>query len=228
MTFFGGEAITDRYVGRKGAYRELLKAIELLLEKEIAPRIQVFVNKETLPELPLVEALIHELWLPKCCEAFGETFAAFVHAGSCDGVNEKHYGIWVTEEELQKIPPFLSKSTQKHFGKPNLHAVFGEAESVLYAQMAEDESTYNYIEDAPVFYVDRNFDVYPNITAPASFWCLGNLKVDGAEAILRRYLDNTSPAQYTALNVPVRELVQAYGDPTVDDSLSAETTGICC
>lgn len=73
LTFFGGEAITDRYVGRKGAFRELLKAIELLLEKEIAPRIQVFVNKETLPELPLVEALIHELRLPKRCGAFGET-----------------------------------------------------------------------------------------------------------------------------------------------------------
>lgn len=213
LTFFGGETITDRYVGRKGAYRELLKAIGLLLEKEIAPRIQVFVNKETLPELPLVEALIHELRLPKRCGAFGETFTAFVHAGSCEGVNEKHYGIWVTGEDLEKIPPFLAQSTLQHFGKPNLQAVFGEAESVLYARMAQDESTHNYIEDAPVFYVDRNFDVYPNITAPDTFWCLGNLKVDGAEAILRRYLDNASPAQYTALTVPARELVQVYGDP---------------
>ena len=69
------------------------------------------------------------------------------------------------------------------------------------------------LEDAPVFYVDRNFDVYPNITAPAPFWRLGNLRTDGAEAILQTYLDSASPAQHAALTVPVREFVRAYGNP---------------
>ena len=99
LTFFGGEALTDRYVGRRGAYRELVETAGLLLEKEIAPRIQVFVNKETLPELPLVEKMIEDLRLAERCAAFGAPFTAFVHAGSCDGENEKRYDIRVTPED---------------------------------------------------------------------------------------------------------------------------------
>ena len=38
-----------------------MKTIGLLLDKEIVPRIQVFANKETLPEMPLVERMIEEL-----------------------------------------------------------------------------------------------------------------------------------------------------------------------
>ena len=213
LTFFGGEALTDRCAGRKGAYQELVKTIGLLLDKEIVPRIQVFANKETLPEMPLVERMIEELRLPERCAAFGGAFSAFVHAGSCDGENEKHYGIWVTPEDLEKIPPLLAQSTLRHFGEKTLPDVFGETESALCARLSEDGSTQNYVEDAPVFYVDRNFDVYPNITAPAPFWRLGTLRTDGAEAVLQTYLDSASPAQHAALTVPVREFVRAYGNP---------------
>ena len=44
LTFFGGEETTDRYIGRKGAYSELLKATEILLRNGIAPRWQAFIN----------------------------------------------------------------------------------------------------------------------------------------------------------------------------------------
>lgn len=213
LTFFGGEALTDRYVGRRGAYRELVETIGLLLEKEIAPRIQVFVNKETLPELPLVERMIEDLRLPERCDAFGVPFAAFVHAGSCDGENEKRYDIRVTPEDLEKIPPFLAQSTLRHFGEKTLLDVFGETEKVLCARLSGDDSTRSFVEDTPVFYVDRNLDVYPNITTPAPFWRLGNLRTDGAEAVLQTYLDSASPAQHAALTVPAREFVRAYGNP---------------
>ena len=46
LTFFGLEEMTDRYVGRKGAYRELLQATEILLAHEISPRWQTFINEE--------------------------------------------------------------------------------------------------------------------------------------------------------------------------------------
>lgn len=213
LTFFGGEALTDRYVGRKGAYQELVQTIGLLLDKEIAPRIQVFVNKETLPELPLVERMIEELRLPERCGAFGVPFSAFVHAGSCDGENEKRYDIRATPEDLEKIPPFLAQSTLRHFGEKTLLDVFGETERALCAQLGGDESTRSFVEDTPVFYVDRNLDVYPNITAPAPFWRLGNLKADGAGAVVRTYLDSASPAQRAALTVPAREFVRACGNP---------------
>ena len=40
-----------------------------------------------------------------------------------------------------------------------------------------------------------------------------SLRTDGAEAVLRTYLDSASPAQHAALTVPVREFVRAYGNP---------------
>ena len=39
LTFFGGEETTDRYIGRKGAYSELLKATEILLQNGIAASV---------------------------------------------------------------------------------------------------------------------------------------------------------------------------------------------
>ena len=157
--------------------------------------------------------MIKDLRLAERCAAFGAPFTAFVHAGSCDGENEKRYDIRVTPEDLEKIPPFLAQSTLRHFGEKTLPDVFGETESALCARLSGDDSTRSFVEDTPVLYVDRNLDVYPNITAPAPFWRLGNLRTDGAEAILQTYLDSASPAQHAALTVPVREFVRAYGNP---------------
>jgi MoaA/NifB/PqqE/SkfB family radical SAM enzyme len=39
LTIFGDEATTDYYVGRKGAFQEILYAIDILLKYGIAPRI---------------------------------------------------------------------------------------------------------------------------------------------------------------------------------------------
>ena len=36
LTFFGLENLTDKYVGRKGAFKELLEATEILVSNEIA------------------------------------------------------------------------------------------------------------------------------------------------------------------------------------------------
>ncbi len=63
-----------------------------------------------------------------------------------------------------------------------------------------------------MLYIDREFFVYPNLTAPASYWCLGNLKRDGAEAVLECYKKNRSLAQRTRLEVPLCELVKSCGD----------------
>ena len=51
LTFFGLELLTDRYIGRKGVFRELLGATEILLENGIAPRWQAFINEENKEEV---------------------------------------------------------------------------------------------------------------------------------------------------------------------------------
>ena len=61
LTLFGGEETTDLFFGRKGVYREILETIDRLLENGIAPRIQTFIYKQNIGELPHIEKLIDEL-----------------------------------------------------------------------------------------------------------------------------------------------------------------------
>ena len=85
LTFFGGEETTDRYIGRKGAYSELLKATEILLQNGIAPRWQAFINAENKDEVAELPKLAEKLKLAERCRQIGQNFKFFVHAGSCDG-----------------------------------------------------------------------------------------------------------------------------------------------
>ena len=213
LTLFGGEETTDWYTGRKGAYREVLQSIDILLGNGIAPRVQVFVSKNNLAELPKVEALMGELDLDRRCREIGREFACFVHQGSCDGENRRFYDMWVTPEDLDRIPDRLAAGTLKHFGAKSLLEVFGRPEDELCRELLSDGSTFSYVSDDPVFFIDHNYDVYPNITTPSSIWRLGNWKKDGAKAVLEAYAESQSPAQHTRLSVPVCRLARAHGDP---------------
>lgn len=213
LTLFGGEEITDWYTGRKGAYREILRAIDILLENGIAPRIQAFVSKRNLDELPKVEALLEKLDLDRRCRNIGRDFACFVHQGSCDGKNLEFYDEWVTPEDLEKIPPRLKAGTLRHVKAETLWDVFGQPERELYSHLLSDSSTSSYVSGDPVFFVDSNYDVYPNISTPSPLWRLGNWKKDGAEAVLENYRASRSIAQHTRLTVPVGQLARSCGDP---------------
>ena len=212
LTLFGGEETTDRYIGRKGAYRELLQAIDILLCHGIAPRIQAFVNRENLSELWKLERLISELRLEERCREIGADFAFFLHQGSCDGENEKLYDIRVTPEDIAKIPPALAEYTLRYFGKSDLPEVFGRTEGELCRELLADQSTESLAGGSPVIYIDRDFDAYPNISAPESHWRLGNLKRDRAGKILGNYAMNLSPAQHIRSTVPLCELA-SVGNP---------------
>ena len=214
LTLFGGRETTDRFTGRKGAYDEILQAIELLLANSISPRIQVFVYKDNINELGEIERLTRELELSERCAAFGGEFSCFVHQGSCDGENEKLYKSWVTPDDLALIPPMLAEYTLKHFGKTSLDGVFGETEQALYERLSGSNTTASYVSETPVFFIDSKFNVYPNTSTPSPQWLLGNLMSDGAETILENYTESRSRAQQTRLNVPLCELVLTQGDPT--------------
>lgn len=214
LTVFGSEETTDFYIGRKGAYREILEAIEILTENKISPRIQTFINKSNVDELKHVENLISHLDLESRCRSFGGEFSFFLHQGSCDGENEKLYDVRVTPDDLEKIPAALETYTLRHFGKKNIMDVFGRTENMLYEELITDHSTSSYVSDSPVFYIDRDFNVYPNISSPARQWCLGNLKRDGIKRVLENYTESNSTAQHVRLTVPLCDIVKAQGDKT--------------
>ena len=213
LTLFGGREKTDYYSGRKGVFDEIIQAFEMLIAVKIALRIQVFVNKDNIDDLKAVVDLIHSLKLKERCATFGGPFTAFVHHGSCDGENEKLYDIRVTPEDLSKIPKELVDYSLQHWNKSSMDEIFGQTEQELVAQLSESDETHSYVSDTPVFYIDKDFNVYPNITTSAPHWLLGNLKTDGTEAVLNRYRDSESPAQKARLTVPLGAMVKNYGDP---------------
>ncbi|WP_297639212.1 radical SAM protein [uncultured Clostridium sp.] len=199
LTFFGLEEKTDYYIGRKGAFKELINATEILLENKIAPRWQMFVNKNNIHEVQKLIELSENLNLKKRCRAIGEEFELFVHQGSCDGENEKLLNIRVTEEDLCYIP----KEYGDRFGKP---------EKILYRELIKDDSVLNLATKTPVFYITSEFDVYPNYTGIEEAWRLGNLKEDGLEKILNNYINNKSVAQHCRAIIPFNEMVKEYGN----------------
>ena len=90
--------------------------------------------------------------------------------------------------------------------------VLGEPEQAIYNQLINDTSTNNIVTDSPVFFIDKDFNVYPNYETPSPFWCLGNLKIDGTEKILDTYVNNGSVAQHNMLTIPIGEMVRKYGN----------------
>lgn len=127
LTIFGDEATTDYFVGRKGAYKEILQTIDTLLENKITPRIQTFINKSNIDELPYIKNLIESLDLENRCVDIGREFEFFLHQGSCDGENEQFYDVWITPDDVDKIPQKLVYFTLKHFGKSNIMEVLGQS-----------------------------------------------------------------------------------------------------
>lgn len=214
LTLFGGERMTDDYTGRPGAFGEILETMDRLLDRGIAPRIQAFVNKDNLADLDAVADLIRSHRLEERCGAIGIPFSAFVHQGSCDGENAKRVAIRPTPEDLQRIPPLLIGHTLRHFGKTSLEAVFGQTEQALYSELEADDSTAVLVSEQPVFLVDKDFKVYPNRSAPAPYWRLGDLREDGADKILNRYRSCGSPAQQARKDVPLGAMVRACGNPS--------------
>ncbi|MCM1283391.1 MAG: radical SAM protein [Muribaculaceae bacterium] len=204
LTVFGDEETTDFYTGRKGAYRDIIKAIEILLENRIAVRIQTFINKENIDKLAHIEWLIGQYE--------SENISFFLHPGSCDGENEKLYDMRVTPGDIEKIPEKLAEYTCRYMGTDKLMDVFGKTEQFLYEKLQGNDSTESYVSESPVFYVDRNFNIYPNISTPAQHWYLGNIKTDSVEAILTKYRESGSIAMHTRLTVPIGEIVRQQGD----------------
>ncbi len=213
LTLFGDEETTDCFTGRRGAYRELLGTMELLLAKGLLPRVQVFVYKDTIAQLAHVDGLIDTLALPERCRAWGGEFHLFLHQGSCEGAAAGLYENWITPAEVAAIPERLLDYTRRYFGKSTVAELFGEPESAWVERLTDAPPMGSPVSDTPVFFVDGRFDVYPNITTPAKWWRLGNLFADGAAVVVENYRQNRSFAQEVMVNVPLGEMVRAVGNP---------------
>ena len=78
LTFFGLKDTQDRYVGRKGAYEEVMEASDLLIDGGIIPRWQCFINEENKEEI----VALYKMAMDLKDHRFPE-LEFFVHEGSC-------------------------------------------------------------------------------------------------------------------------------------------------
>lgn len=202
LTFFGLENMTDKYVGRKGAFRELLQATEILLEHEIAPRWQAFIYQENREELVELLELSEELRLKERCQSFGTEFKFFVHAGGCGGENRKQYDIWIEKDSIPKalIPYYL-----------DYEELLTEKECCELLK-ADDTNHVPHNEEDIVVYVSNNYDVFFNFTHMSHEWKIGNLKTDEQEELVRKIVEEDIPALNLARTITMRELVAKYGN----------------
>lgn len=203
LTFFGMEETTDRYIGRKGAFRELLRATEILLENGILPRWQAFINEENRSELISLLRLSEELRLKERCAEQGGEFRFFVHPGGCDGENRRLYGIRIVREHIPEElkPYFLDLDDHR-------------AESEFVSEWKDDASHFvPHREERIVIYVSNEYDLFFNFTHMRPEWRIGNLKTDPTDELIRRIVEEDIPALNEAKRITLGELVRAYGDP---------------
>ena len=210
LTFFGLEKMTDKYVGREGAFQELLQATEILLANEIAPRWQAFIYDENKTEIVELLFLSERLNLKGRCQTFGSEFKFFVQAGGCDGENRKQYPIWINKKDIpQVLIPF-------YYDYENL---LTEAEccNLLREDLSHRVRTNG---DSIVVMVSNTYDVFFNFTHMKPGWKIGNLKTDNPDELVRRIVEEDFPALNLARQVTMKELVARYGNAQSDKAFS--------
>ena len=202
LTFFGMEDMTDKYVGRVGAFKELLRATEILLSNGIAPRWQAFIYEENKHEIVTLLQLSEKLKLRERCQEFGAEFKFFVQRSGCGGENRKQYDIWI---EKDNIPEELRAYYL------NYDSLLTEKEC---CEQLENDNTYwvHHNGDEIVLLISNTYDVYFNFTHMSKEWKIGNLKTDDPSELVRKIIEEDSTALNRAREITMKELVARYGD----------------
>lgn len=204
LTFFGLEAMTDFYVGRKNAYQELLLATEILLSNGIAPRWQAFIYENNKDEIVKLLDVIDELNLYERCASFGEEFQFFVHAGSCDGENLKQYPVRIQKENIpeQLIPYYWEYD--ENLAEKECMALLSESHEKIEFEISDD-IVLNISNDLNVFYN------YTHMTQP---WIIGNILKEDPKEMVRKIVEGDTDALNKLRSCSYSQLAKQYGDPT--------------
>ena len=202
LTFFGLEAMTDAYIGRKNAYNELLSATNILLSNGIVPRWQAFINEENKHEIIKLLDVISEQNLYERCAHIGEVFEFFVHEGSCDGENLKLYPIRIQKENIpeQLLPYYM-----------DYDEILEEKECVGILSESEEKIVFEAPDDI-VLNVSNNMDVYYNYTHMSKPWIIGNILKEDAQELVRKVIEGDTYALNALKGLSYSELAKKYGD----------------
>ncbi len=199
LSFFGLKETQDRYVGRRGAYEEIMLASEKLIKGGVIPRWQCFINEENKKEIISIYETAKRIRETVCA---GLEF--FVHEGSCDGENEKLYPVRIEKDHIpdELIPVYHGYDKLKT-----------EEECCL---LLENDGTSPCFEtgDEITLYVSNKYDVYYNFTNMTKPWIIGNLKEDEPDLLTEKIINGDTYALKKAKECSWSGLAAKYGDKT--------------
>lgn len=207
LTFFGMKATQDRYVGRKGAYEEVMLASDLLADSGIIPRWQCFINEENAEEIVQIYRLAQEKRKQSC-----PSLEFFVHEGSCEGENRKLYPIRIRKQHIpdELTPVFLDYADLLTEGE-------------CYEILREDFSHPAFpIGDTITLNISNEYNVYYNFTHLSRPWIIGNLKTENPEELVRKIVSGDTLALRAAKKCVWAELANQFGDASSDKVFSLE------
>ncbi|MBN2795734.1 MAG: radical SAM protein [Clostridia bacterium] len=211
LTFFGLEEKTNHFTGRQNAFSELVDTLEVLIENNISPRIQIFIYNSNIDEIQDLLNFLDSLNIKKKCNEKGLTFEYFSHTGSCVGKAMKLYDQWLTEDHIEKIPKALIHASLEHFNVKAVDEVYGISEKSLYEKLILDENSRTLEIHDIIFYIDGHLDVYPHFAVHQPWWKIGNLKTMKPEEIVEHYIHGQTFAQQLIRFTPIKEMVLKFG-----------------
>ena len=207
LSFFGLKETQDRYIGRKGAFEEILKASDLLIDGGIIPRWQCFINEENKDEIVEIYHMARKIREDRCPK-----LEFFVHAGTCDGENRKLYPIRIRKKDipLELIPVFLGY--EELLDERECLKRLGEAPCIDSFPIGE-EITLN---------ISNTYDVYYNFTNMSPPWIIGNLKKDEPKELVRKITQGDTSALNRIRECTWKQLAEKYGDENSDKAFELE------
>ncbi|MBN2076314.1 MAG: radical SAM protein [Dehalococcoidales bacterium] len=214
LTLFGTEENTDYFRGRKAAYREHMQAIDILLENGMVPRIQIFPFSTTIDDINRLYRVLQDIKLEERVNALGKEFACFLNTVTPMGSGFYLEDIRLRKNDIARLPEYFIEKTVKHFNYDDINASW-MTEAEILPELLVDDNPLNHHSDR-AFYVDSEFNVYPNCGEIAEWWCLGNVKRDGVNIIMDNYLNRTCPGLRMNHEVPIRYFAAKYGDKIRD------------
>ena len=192
LTFFGLEKTTDEFVGRKGAYHELIKASEILKENGIEPRWQIFIYETNKQEVVQLLDIAKKMDIKEI----------LIHEGCCEGNNRNFYDVRITKSNIpEEVKPYFL----------DYKNVLSEKECI--DLLKKDTSHYlPHNDEEIVLYITSDLNVYFNFTNPSLAWKIGNIKDDDIDDIVRKVVEEDIPALILSKTITLKELVEKYGN----------------
>lgn len=202
LTFFGLKEMTDKYVGRSGAYEELIKASNILKANEIEPRWQIFINEENKNDVVKLLDVAKDMNINEI----------IVHEGSCDGNNMDLYKIRINKKDIpNEVKPFFL----------DYENALSEKECI--ELLKDDDSRFvPHFGDEIVLNITSDFNVYFNYTNPLPKWCIGNILKDDIDKIVKRIINNDVEAIRSAKEISIKDLIKKFGDINSDKVFSLD------